>query len=62
MENHGRPNYYTVIGDLDYFPDPADVIAFLLALDSLIDTPNIAPPMTGTQDSVYDPGNPAVHP
>lgn len=58
---HGLPNYF-VTAPFDLTVLPAEVLAFFVALDALLDPTDSAPPMRGTQDSVYDAGNPAVHP
>jgi hypothetical protein len=60
---HGLPSYYTILGfTLDLGNLPAEVVAFLAALDAAPEPVDFAPPMRGTQDSVYEDGNPAVHP
>lgn len=59
--DHGIPNYYSTPA-VDYATLPDEVIAFLVELTNQVDPVDTAPPMRGTQDSIYDAGNPAVAP
>ena len=60
---HGFPFYFTILGFLlDLAVLPPEVQAYMDELDAQPEPVDIAPPMRGTQDSVYDPGNPAIAP
>jgi hypothetical protein len=60
---HGIPFYFTILGFiLDLAVLPPEVQAYLDELDAASEPVDVAPPMRGTQDSVYDVGNPAIHP
>jgi hypothetical protein len=63
---HGTPTYYQVVAkDLNIIANPASVQAYLDALTAKVEPKDTAPPMHGTQDSIYpptNPGNPAVRP
>ncbi len=59
---HGFPNYFTVGQVLDLAILPPEVQAYMDELTAEPDPIDSAPPMHGTQDSIYDPGNPALYP
>jgi len=60
---HGVPFYYTILGFvLDLATLPPEVQAYMDELTAQPEPVDTAPPMTGTQNSEYGPGNPAVHP
>jgi hypothetical protein len=60
---HGVPFYYTILGFvLDLSVLPAEVQAYMDELTAQPEPVDTSTPMHGTQDSIYDSGNPAIAP